>query len=463
MAESVLLRFLKRPNTRPSTKLPALSLFSGAGLSDLGYELAGFGFAAQCELDKHRAEICKCNFPNSECVVGDVREKWSEVLQAYRNKTHSQRPALLSLTPPCQGMSSSNPGRGKITNPDDGVRDERNLLLLSALPIVHELKPRIIVAENVAPLLNRIVKVGAKNEIKTVVEAFEQGLEGYHLFIGIVQMADYGIPQVRRRSILVAVSEDEPCLEWLKTKKLLPWPRPTHAECATLECEKWVTVREWFEMMRYPPLDAQDKPNDPEEPLHFVPRYTGDRYLMIAEIPPNSGQNAYQNPTCPDCHKNGIPLGLAYCPHCGNLLRNRPYFKPARGKARLIKGFESSYRRMYPDRPASTVTTNSSHVGSDYKIHPWENRVLSVRECADLQTVPRFFDWSWALDTHHSYVIRNAVGEALPTYFAYLHGQVLKELLNGRRPESKLSRAGIDGQERIVGKTDSENASDEEV
>ena len=188
MAESVLLRFLKRPNTRPSTKLLALSLFSGAGLSDLGYELAGFGFAAQCELDKHRAEICKRNFPNSECVVGDVREKWGEVLQAYRNKTHSQRPSLLSLTPPCQGMSSSNPGRGKITNPDDGVRDERNLLLLSALPIIHELKPRIIVAENVAPLLNRIVKVGAENEVKTVVVAFEQGLEGYYLFIGIVQM-----------------------------------------------------------------------------------------------------------------------------------------------------------------------------------------------------------------------------------------------------------------------------------
>ena len=39
---------------------------------------------------------------------------------------------------------------------------------------------------------------------------------------------------------------------------------------------------------------------------------------------------------------------------------------------------------MHPDRPASTVTTNSSHVGSDIKIHPWEHRVMSIRECADL-------------------------------------------------------------------------------
>jgi len=448
MAECVLAQFLKRPSRRAWANLPALSLFSGAGISDLGYELAGFKFLVQSELDKHRAAICQRNFPNAKCVVGDILEKWPEVIKKYRASAKSQRPALLSLTPPCQGMSSSNPGRGKITNPDDGVRDQRNLLLLSALPIIHELKPRIIVAENVASLLNRIVKVGAANEVKTVVEAFAEEIDHYHLFTGVVQMADYSIPQVRRRSILVAVSEDEPYLERLKAKNLLPWPRPTHAEHATEERAKWLALREWFATMKYPHLDARDKPKDPRDLLHFVPHYEGDRYLMIADIPLNSGQNAYQNSTCCDCRKNSIPLGLAYCPHCGNLLRNRPYFKPARGRARLINGFDSSYRRMHPDRPASTVTTNSSHVGSDNKIHPWENRVLSARECADLQTIPRFFDWRWALETRHSYVIRNAVGEALPTYFAYLHGQILKELLDGRVPKNKLSRVKGDGQER---------------
>ncbi|WKZ53990.1 MAG: hypothetical protein QY324_14300 [Anaerolineales bacterium] len=73
---------------------------------------------------------------------------------------------------------------------------------------------------------------------------------------------------------------------------------------------------------------------------------------------------------------------------------------------------------------------------------------MSARECADLQTIPRFFNWNWALDNNHSYVIRNVIGEALPTYFSYLHGKILIQLLQGKLPKSQLSRIGIDGQDR---------------
>ena len=104
-------------------------------------------------------------------------------------------------------------------------------------------------------------------------------------------------------------------------------------------------------------------------------------------------------------------------------MRNRPIVFDKKGP-RLIKGFDSSYRRMRSDQPASTVTTNSSHVGSDNKIHPWEDRVLSILECADLQTVPRFFDWSLAFEKRRVYLIRNVIGEAFPSYFTYLHGRV---------------------------------------
>ena len=88
-----------------------------------------------------------------------------------------------------------------------------------------------------------------------------------------------------------------------------------------------------------------------------------------------------------------------------------------------------------------TITTNTSHVGSDFKLHPWEHRVLSALECADLQTVPRFFDWSVALEAKprsKRYLIRNLIGEAFPPYFTFLHGQVLADLLQeseaGTRP-----------------------------
>jgi len=112
-------------------------------------------------------------------------------------------------------------------------------------------------------------------------------------------------------------------------------------------------------------------------------------------------------------------------------MRNRPLVINARGSARLIKGFASSYRRMFPDRPSATITTNSSHVGSDFKIHPWEHRVLSALECADLQTVPRYFDWSEALKAKKPYLVRQLVGESFPPYFTYLHGKVIRQLLRG--------------------------------
>jgi DNA (cytosine-5)-methyltransferase 1 len=88
---------------------------------------------------------------------------------------------------------------------------------------------------------------------------------------------------------------------------------------------------------------------------------------------------------------------------------------------------------MEPDKPAPTVTTNSSHVGSDFKIHPWEHRVLSILEVSDLQTVPRFYDWSNALNEGRTYLIRNVVGEAFPPYFTYLHGMLLRKLLTRKR------------------------------
>ena len=56
--------------------------------------------------------------------------------------------------------------------------------------------------------------------------------------------------------------------------------------------------------------------------------------------------------------------------------------------------------------------------------------MLSILECADLQTVPRFYDWKRAKENRTLYLIRNLIGEAFPTYFTYLHGQVLAKLLS---------------------------------
>ena len=441
--------FRKRESDQ-SNKLPAISLFAGGGLSDLGYELAGFQFLIHSELEPNRAEFCARNFPDSTCVIGDLWKTWEEVVSEYQKRT-KKPPALVSVTPPCQGLSSSNPSRGKVA--DASTSDERNLLLLASVPVIKELGPRIVVVENVPQVLQRVLRVAENEEPCKVVEAFGRGLgPEYRTFSKLVQMADYGVPQDRRRAILVAIRMDELCVKQLDDEHLLPLPRPTHAEVPKDGRLPWDKLEEWFNQMDYPPLDAKspESARNDSDPLHFVPSYKGDRYLMVADIPPRSGRNAYQNSKCHECGHDDVPAGRVRCPTCGALMRNRPYVKKKDGTYRLVKGFKSSYRRMHHDRPAPTITTASSHLGSDYKIHPWENRVLSIRECADLQTVPRFYNWQWAIETRHTYLARQVIGEALPPWFTLLHGQVLRKLLNGVVDPDQLARVPQDVQRPLL-------------
>ena len=100
--------------------------------------------------------------------------------------------------------------------------------------------------------------------------------------------------------------------------------------------------------------------------------------------------------------RHEVPHEFILCPNCGEVMRNRPYVE-RNGQAALINGFHSSYRRMRPERPAYTITTNSSHIGSDFKIHPWENRVLSILECAPTSRRSRgFYDWTRAREESNS-------------------------------------------------------------
>ena len=438
----------------PSGRRTAVSLFSGAGLSDLGYEMAGFNFLVQVELDQRRAAIGADNFPTSNWVVGDVRASADEIVKAYRSAT-SRRLDLLVATPPCQGMSSSNPSRGKRQTPQAKALEEKNKLILEVIPLAKLLRPRIIVAENVRQVLT--LNVGYDEAKGTVTDVLRNRLQDYEVFHGSVNVADYGIPQIRRRALVVAVHKEE---EWLAKEpdsNYPAWPPSTHAEKPHDGMLLWVSVRQWLESLQYERLDAGAKGSARgAHPLHFVPAYGPDRYQQVSQIPPYSGQSAYENDSCLSCELRDVERGLASCPACGNLMRNRPYVE-RNGQLSLIKGFRSSYRRMSPSRPAYTITTSSSHVGSDFKIHPWENRVLSILECADLQTVPRFYDWTRARDNRTLYLIRSLVGEAFPPYFTYLHGLVLEQILSSGDSKCQEDTGSGHGQvddsdERVIGR-----------
>ena len=135
----------------------AVSLFSGAGLSDLGYEMAGFRLMVQVEIDQRRAAIGADNFPKSQWLTCDVRGMDREIAAAYFRST-SRRLDLLVATPPCQGMSSSNPSRGKRQTPQAKALEEKNRLILEVIPLARSLRPRLIVVENVRQVLTLSVE-----------------------------------------------------------------------------------------------------------------------------------------------------------------------------------------------------------------------------------------------------------------------------------------------------------------
>jgi DNA (cytosine-5)-methyltransferase 1 len=437
-----VLSFLNAPRPNGQRPWTAVSLFSGAGLSDVGYELAGFEFKVQVEKDRDRARLGQDNFPHSTWIVGDARRSAARIVAAYKTAA-TDGLDLLVATPPCQGMSSSNPSRGKRAANSHKVHEQKNKLMLALIPVARALSPKIIVVENVRPILTLTVSHrGCRSRLLDVLKA---ELTGYEVFAGVVDVASHGVPQTRKRAIVVAVRQDQPFLRRLLQDGLLPWPRPTHAETPEPQRRQQLTVKDWLTLMEYEPLDAKEaEAAKGTHPLHFVPHYARqpDRYLQISQIPRLSGKSAYENSMCPACGVTDVPLGLAMCPRCDGLMRNRPYVRSGRA-FRLIRGFGSSYRRMPADRPAATITTNSSHVGSDFKIHPWEHRVLSILEVADLQTVPRCYDWSRALREGHNYLIRNVVGESFPPYFTYLHGKLLDRLLTGAHvPSTEFTPMG---------------------
>jgi DNA (cytosine-5)-methyltransferase 1 len=419
----------------------AVSLFSNCGAGDVGYRDAGFRFDVMAELDPRRLEVSILNHPGAERVPDDLRKTWPKVVELYRRRAGKFRPALLSACPPCQGMSSAKSNRGRGDDPDAGSRDERNLLVLVIARAAEELKPSVVVVENVPEFLTRKVRHPETRQAISAANLLISRLESdYHVFPILTDLSDYGVPQTRKRAFLTFVRRDLRGLRQLLAENRAPYPRPTHAH--DYGGPGPVSIKAALREFRLPSLDAKSKKSATcpgGRTLHRVPVWPERRYEMVAAIPPNSGASAWDNDRCLRCGVVSVGEDDVVCPTCGEPLL-RPVVKEKDGTYRLVKGFRSSsYRRMSPDKPASTITTASGHVGSDITIHPFENRLLSPLECAYLQTFPANFAWGEALKKWGHTNVREMIGEAVPPLFTRLHGAALLGLLTGKWSVAPIS------------------------
>lgn len=423
----------------------AISLFSGAAIGDKGLERAGLCFLLFNEIDEKRAALIRANFPESKVIDQDVQNVEQQICNLTSEALAGRELFALIATPPCQGMSPN--GLGKLlNNARRGLRpelDPRNRLILPALRIAKAIQPKWVILENV-PRMEYTVIEDERKRLVRILDLIPDYLgEDYVGEAKTVEFADYGVPQRRQRLITIYSRLPEARGAFEAGRSLIPVP--THDKLGRHGLSRWVTVRD--AIGHFPPLDARNShtARDPDIPFHHVSVLDPKKYEWIRHTPKN-GSTFDNQCVNPECRFDGNPThgskrdsrGInrarrdtpLYCMKCGHLLP-RPYTVAKDGSIRLMRGYTSAYKRMSWDLPAPTLTQNLSYACSDHKLHPSQNRVLSLAEACKLQTISDF-EYRWGplavngrgpLGRAPDTLIRDAIGESVPPRFTYLLGR----------------------------------------
>ena len=160
-------------------KYKTISLFSGIGGFDLGFEYAGFDIIWANEIDKYSVQTFQKNV-GDYIIQDDIRNVWDKI------PNHD----VLLAGFPCQPFSSL----GKLK----GFEDERGNLFFIIIDIIKKYDTKVVILENVANLLRH----NKGNTINTIREIFQEN--GYTLHENVLNSADFGVPHRRKRAFLVA-------------------------------------------------------------------------------------------------------------------------------------------------------------------------------------------------------------------------------------------------------------------
>ncbi len=167
-----------------------ISLFSGCGGLDLGFEKAGFDIPVANEFDGKIWETFKANHPKTHLIEGDIRNISKEDISQYLN---GKIDGIIG-GPPCQSWSEA----GSLK----GIEDDRGKLFFDYIRILKEFKPKFFLAENVSGMLaNR-----HSEAVKNILSLFDDA--GYDVSLTLVNAKDYGVAQERKRVFYIGFRKD---------------------------------------------------------------------------------------------------------------------------------------------------------------------------------------------------------------------------------------------------------------
>jgi len=382
-----------------SRELTAVSLFAASGIGDLALNAAGATVLVANELLPDRAELFRTNFPETEVIIGDIRENIQIIIDTTKRKLEGRTLDILFATPPCQGMSKN--GRGKLLRGiRDGLKDAidpRNQLATFVPQIANSLKPSVLIFENVPEMESTLVE-NSGGQLVDLLEHLKSLLPDYEGVWKTIEFADFGVPQRRQRLITIFVQKDVAYKRDLNGKLMSIYPEKTHASKPTGSLKPWVILEPrkyfWVSNTKTAQSAFDNQCISPSCLFEENPTHTSVRNA--------AGINSASTLT---------PI---LCQKCGDLLP-RPVVEED-GQLRLMKGFTSAYKRMRGDLPSSALTTNLSYVMSDQKVHPTQHRSLSLLEAMMLHTITDF-EWKWELSNGKvasDKLIRESIGESIP-------------------------------------------------
>lgn len=363
-------------------KINTIDLFAGCGGFSCGFERAGYNIISAVEYDKNIAKSYENNHKNVNVIADDIKN-------VDNNETFKLGSADIIIGgPPCQGFSMAG-----ARNRNGFMDDPRNYLFKHYFNVVKIVRPKIFILENVKGILT-LKKGEIFKEIKRIFED-PNNFDGrpYKIQYKVVKAKEYGIPQNRERVIIVGSLIDfnlEDEIE--KTKKEILKDNPTFFDNVTV----------W---------DA----------ISNLPSPTEDGSVEVIKFESN-----YQNFLKSN---NKIVQNHYKTKHNKKAIERMEKIKINENYTSLNENIKSihsgSYGRLDPNGIAPTITTRFDTPSGGRFIHPFENRTLTAREAARIQSFPDDFEFYGTKSC-----VCTQIGNAVPPKLAYFFAILIRRVLN---------------------------------